>query len=384
MSARDLAEQAEGILQASARTTDDFLDQGRVVEARETVTKAQRELREVGRRVGDEQRDVRESFSAERLKADRAGRPVGMSAPRRDIRGEKAAALQPYVDVLDLIDDGLANLQRARVRIGQAADERQQDATASGQQSVDPRGNGSPPQGPPRGGRHNAPQPAPVYSLPPVPLPAVQAPSAPPPRPQAMSAQLRPPPALLGYGAAKPVAAPAFEPSYYEVSMPPAQWAPTPQVAQPPAPRKSRRGGWIAAGILGGVVVVAGATVLVMGLITNKDSDATSSGLGEIGPNRIEVALDRCGLAGEPGAAVGDEGQSLTLDTSGEDDLGGISFTNLECMISALDIPDAVESRILATRALDGVQDATYDEVSLSWSYHPDSGMTLIVSLAQG
>lgn len=380
MSARDLAEQAERILQASERTTDDFLDQGRVAEAREAVTKAQRDLREVRRRLGDEQRDVRESFSADRLKADRAGRPVGMSAPRRDIHGEKAAALQPYADVLDIIDNGLANLQRARVRISQAANERQPDATKSGEQSVGPSQDGSPPKALSNGGRHNAPRPVPVYSLPPVPLSAAPAPGVRTPQPQAVSAQLRPP-SPVAYGAAdEPVAAPGFEPSYYEVLMPQPHWAPTSQIAAPTPPKKSRRG-WIAAGILGGIVVVAGATVLVVGWITNEDSDSTNSGLGEIGPNRIEVAIDRCGLAGEPGAEVGDEGQSLTLDTSGEEELGGISYTSLECMISALDIPDAIESRILATRALDGVQDATYDEVSLSWSYHPDSGMTLIVSL---
>ena len=379
MSDRDLAEQVERILQASERTTDVFLDQGRVVEARAAIVQAQRALRDVGRRVGDEQREVRESFSAERLKADRAGRPAGASAPRRDIAGEKAAALQPYTDVLDLIDDGLANIQRAKVRINQAANERQQDAAMSGQQSADHSEDGSPLQGPSTGGRHNAPRAVPVYSLPPVPFPASRAPSVTPPQPHPISAQLRPT-APVGYGAAEPVA-PSFEPSYYEVSMPPARWLPAPQLAPPSPPKKSRRG-WIAVGILAGVVVVAGVTVLVLGWITSEDSDSTSSGFGEIGPNRIEVALDRCGLAGEPGAAVGDEGQSLTLDTSGEEDLGGISYTNLECMISALDIPDAIESRILATRALDGVQDATYDEVSLSWSYHPDSGMTLIVSLA--
>jgi len=379
MSDRDLAEQVERILQASERTTDVFLDQGRVVEARAAIVQAQRALRDVGRRVGDEQREVRESFSAERLKADRSGRPAGASAPRRDIAGEKAAALQPYTDVLDLIDDGLANIQRAKVRISQAANERQQDAAMSGQQSADHSEDGSPLQGPSTGGRHNAPRAVPVYSLPPVPFPASRAPSVTPPQPHPISAQLRPT-APVGFGAAEAVA-PSFEPSYYEVSMPPARWLPAPQLAPPSPPKKSRRG-WIAVGILAGVVVVAGVTVLVLGWITSEDSDSTSSGFGEIGPNRIEVAIDRCGLAGEPGAAVGDEGQSLTLDTSGEEDLGGISYTNLECMISALDIPDAIESRILATRALDGVQDATYDEVSLSWSYHPDSGMTLIVSLA--
>lgn len=380
MSDRDLAEQVERILQTSERTTDVFLDQGRVVEARAAMVQAQRALRDVGRRVGDEQRVVRESFSAERLKAGRAGRPVGASAPRRDIAGEEAAALQPYTEVLDLIDDGLANIQRAKVRIDQAANERQQDAAMSGQQSADHPEDGSPLQGPSTGGRHNAPRAVPVYSLPPVPFPASQAPSVTPPQPQPISAQVRPTAPEVHRTAPEPVAARSFEPSYYEVSMP-QQWSPAPPAAPPSPPKKSRRG-LIAAGILAGVVVVAGVTVLVLGWITSEDSDSTNSGFGEIGPNRIEVAIDRCGLAGEPGAAVGDEGQSLTLDTSGEEDLGGISYTNLECMISALDIPDAIESRILATRALDGVQDATYDEVSLSWSYHPDSGMTLIVSLA--
>ena len=92
MSDRDLAEQVERILQASERTTDVFLDQGRVVEARAAIVQAQRALRDVGRRVGDEQRQVRESFSAERLKADRAGRPAGAMTAYNGMRQVTDAA----------------------------------------------------------------------------------------------------------------------------------------------------------------------------------------------------------------------------------------------------------------------------------------------------
>lgn len=183
--------------------------------------------------------------------------------------------------------------------------------------------------------------------------------------------------------AAPPSYAPSssYEPSYYQVSMPAPGYPTQPEapaessLAAPPS--KSRRR-WVVAAIIVGALGAAG--VLASSVIGN-DLDPSDSGLISIGPNRIEAALDGCNLMGRPGASVGDEGATVTLDTKGEEDISGISFQNLECMISALDIPDAIESRILATRALDGVQSGTYDDVSLSWSYHPDDGMTLIVSL---
>ena len=52
-------------------------------------------------------------------------------------------------------------------------------------------------------------------------------------------------------------------------------------------------------------------------------------------------------------------------------------------MLTQLEIPSSVVSRIDATRALDGMQNTTWsagdEEWSATWNYHPDSGMTLIV-----
>ncbi len=43
-----------------------------------------------------------------------------------------------------------------------------------------------------------------------------------------------------------------------------------------------------------------------------------------------------------------------------------------------LGLPDAVYERMEATRALDGTQTADYENVFVSWSYHPDTGLKVI------
>lgn len=159
------------------------------------------------------------------------------------------------------------------------------------------------------------------------------------------------------------------ERSYYEVSVP-AQIPPTladyrseHSQSDPAAerPRRSRHKRLIVV-----VIVIAAAAGGSWFLV-----DALS-------PSPIALAMEQCGLGAEPGAQVGDGGSSVTLDTRGEDELFGLSWTQFDCMVSALEVPDAIQSRIMATRALDGVQTGTYDDMALSWSYHPDSGATLI------
>ncbi len=53
----------------------------------------------------------------------------------------------------------------------------------------------------------------------------------------------------------------------------------------------------------------------------------------------------------------------------------------LESIISLnnkLDIPDALYDRMMQTRALDGTQSSEYNDIYISWTYHPDDGLTVI------
>ena len=76
---------------------------------------------------------------------------------------------------------------------------------------------------------------------------------------------------------------------------------------------------------------------------------------------------------------LGDQGNSVSMDSKGEEDSGGAGIDVIVCVLAGLDMPDSVASRMDQTRALDGMQDADWDGLHASWSYHPDSGVQIIV-----
>ncbi|TDC52740.1 hypothetical protein E1212_07760 [Jiangella ureilytica] len=73
------------------------------------------------------------------------------------------------------------------------------------------------------------------------------------------------------------------------------------------------------------------------------------------------------------------------LDTAGSSDRTEESDTieDVACLLDALEAPRAVIARVDSTRALDGMQDAEWDDLTASWTYHPDDGLSLIVTVAE-
>lgn len=97
------------------------------------------------------------------------------------------------------------------------------------------------------------------------------------------------------------------------------------------------------------------------------------------GQTGIESAVESCGLQGAPGFDVGDRGGTLSIDGKGEDDASGAEITDIACVLSALDVSDAVISRLDSTRALDGRQEGSWEGYTATWGYHPDSGLDLVI-----
>jgi hypothetical protein len=91
-------------------------------------------------------------------------------------------------------------------------------------------------------------------------------------------------------------------------------------------------------------------------------------------------ALRECNLsAAAPGFELGDEESSLVIDTAGNDDLAQLAapYDDALCVLGALDIPDATLNLVETTRALDGRQQGEWDDITATWSYHPDSGLNM-------
>lgn len=127
---------------------------------------------------------------------------------------------------------------------------------------------------------------------------------------------------------------------------------------------------------LGGIAIGAAATALVFLVVDS----ATASREDAAGRAAIQGAYDECSLAAVPGVWVGDDGTSATFDGIGE---GGPGYADFACFVEALNIPDSVVSEMDQTRALDGRQDAEWDTFEASWTYHPDSGLNVVVNYVE-
>jgi hypothetical protein len=57
----------------------------------------------------------------------------------------------------------------------------------------------------------------------------------------------------------------------------------------------------------------------------------------------------------------------------------GMTVTQLACILLELQTPVSVVAVMEETRALDGRQEGTWEGFKASWTYHPDTGMDMII-----
>jgi hypothetical protein len=101
---------------------------------------------------------------------------------------------------------------------------------------------------------------------------------------------------------------------------------------------------------------------------------ASATGRGA-GPSQIEAAAKDCKTA----QSVQDNGRTISFDTKGDKDSTGDDIIPVACVLTKLKMPQSLVDRIDHTRALDGTQSGDWDQYHATWSYHPDSGMFLVI-----
>lgn len=140
-------------------------------------------------------------------------------------------------------------------------------------------------------------------------------------------------------------------------------------------PKKS----WLLPAVTG--FTIGAVTGLVIGLSVADGSEALSDAQ-ESGLNQsiIDQAVETCGIDAE-GYTVLDGGTAIELDTKGKDlyDSGTSDFVAYYCMLNQLGVPESTQQKLGRTRALDGTQSDTWDSMKASWSYHPDSGVNVLI-----
>lgn len=156
-----------------------------------------------------------------------------------------------------------------------------------------------------------------------------------------------------------PDAAPTAAPEQTQPSVPPSAGPPT-------------RPAWLLPTATGVIGLVLGAAL--MGAVLSARSSAARSAL-------LTDAVEACDIAYTPGITLGDEGTSITFDMRGEDETSGADYVEIACLFAELDIPSAVTSHIDQTTSMDGRQTETWDNLTVSWSYHPDRGLDGVLTV---
>lgn len=137
--------------------------------------------------------------------------------------------------------------------------------------------------------------------------------------------------------------------------------APAPFDAQPSPPAARRPNRTLLA------VVAATAVVVLAGLAWFVFAGSS-----------LDSAKETC-APGSAHAQLGDGGDTLALRSVGNKS-AGLTEVQLECFLDELEVTDAIRTELGTTRALDGRQSADWDGYHATWTYHPNSGLAMVIT----
>lgn len=161
-------------------------------------------------------------------------------------------------------------------------------------------------------------------------------------------------------------------------------WAPAPPESK--KPRTFSLAVVIVAAVAGIGVGALGGILLSGGDDGDGGGDSTAAGAEpadiSLDSTRFELAYEACGGAAalEPYLQVADEGTSIVIDGPSDESAGlADAITGTFCVLKELEIPTYVTTQIENTTSLMGRQEASWDGIEASWSYHPDNGLDLVL-----
>lgn len=145
--------------------------------------------------------------------------------------------------------------------------------------------------------------------------------------------------------------------------------------------RPNRRKLWILVAL--GIVVCIAVFGAVFAVVTSQNSakEAAAQASEAARLAKFTTALEHCTFAGN--VSVTDGGQTMIIrgkPTAGTDTLDGVD-KQTACVLKELQIPGSVTSQIGNTRAIDGVQSGSWDDITAKWTYHPDNGLNMTLVL---
>jgi hypothetical protein len=119
-------------------------------------------------------------------------------------------------------------------------------------------------------------------------------------------------------------------------------------------------------GLMKKLITIAGASALLVTLSGCAGSFDT-----------FQKAYDTC--LTPTGITVSDGGKTLIINGQGEDSYGATIY-DTACVLSAVGTPTYILSNMETTNSLMGRQSDTFDGIDVSWSYHPDNGLDVVLN----
>ena len=91
----------------------------------------------------------------------------------------------------------------------------------------------------------------------------------------------------------------------------------------------------------------------------------------------FQKAYETCGSPS--GISVSDAGKTLVIDGMNEYYVGA-TISDTACVLNAVEVPSYILSNMDTTNSLMGRQsDVFSDNIDISWSYHPDNGLDIVI-----
>lgn len=144
-------------------------------------------------------------------------------------------------------------------------------------------------------------------------------------------------------------------------------------VAEPTASNPSRKKPLLIASAA--VLVVIAGAVGVFSFNKVQEIKAAEA-LEEFRATQFESAAKSCGIPSDQYDVI-DDGDTAKLSRVTKYD--GATGDDAFCFLGKLGAPESLEEKISRTRALDGTREDSWSEFSATWTYHPDSGLNLLV-----
>lgn len=113
----------------------------------------------------------------------------------------------------------------------------------------------------------------------------------------------------------------------------------------------------------------------------NKKTDTCTVTVLPAGPDLREVYREFCDSSF---ATLASDGSYLSIDTNPDDKddyIDYVAYFAITSVNEALGLPESVLNKMNQTRAVDGMQSYSTDDLDITWTYHPDDGLEVTYAL---